>query len=1056
MPMNIGGVFVGVSSQEDPRIPSLRYAARDAERLGAVFADAAEQNGGDPELIRILTNQGATTADLTAALEDSVALSRSQPFDLFVVHLSCHGLPDGQVVLYDGVYDEGGHRAFPLARVHEILAGLQTGTLVVTLDICFGGTALGLDGSANRDALQAMLEGLARKNGAIAWAAGADEPAHESHRKRHGYLTMGLLGSLERARESGRREVSAITWLDEAMAIARDEALQLGRPQTPRMASLLGPDAMIPVPALGPKQLRLVESEGITPVRADLGGLEQYGFPDSTVAAIRTKIQGSVGLNDLQLRAIAPAGLLVGRNILVRAPTSAGKTLVAELAVLRAFHQGLKSVMLVPTRALAAEHARILSQTYRGIGLRVIRSAGDASDDDDLLMRGHFDTAVLTYEKFGSLVYRDVSVLDGVRLVVLDEAQLIQDEGRGRTAELLLALLQRRKQRGLPIQLVALCGDFADLGGFPEWLVAELVAVQERPVPLHESIIAPDGSFTATWRDQRGVETGALDLRLQGGEQLRPHMARERLAELLVARLTAEGKQVLVFRSLRSKVRAMARRLAELLPEGDYAALVRRFEDACQHHEHSRITEVLRTCLSHGVGFHSSELEEHERAFLEAAFRDRQIRVLVSTTTLASGVNLPANAVVVIDHSFWRGPNVPEVPLGVADYRNMVGRAGRVGQGMDSGEAYLIAGTTSERTTLARTYLGGTGARLGAGLGSMGADDRTLAAATVVGRGSLLEYVGVLSNTFWGYQNRHDPAWRERLRQETDESLERLSVLGLLSRVESREYSLTQAGAACAIFGVAVVSAKRIIATVDEMIAASEEIGRDEILALTQLSLELDAFYIPRGENDTVATWLPRLGAWGRDRPVLMRALQAPQDEDPDFDVPLKRLKRVAIIRNWLSGRPVNEVEAALGGAANEPALNFVREAARRTSDLLPAVAALIANRQPERREELNRLVEDLRPALEFGTTVAAGALQRLRLGLTRKQALLLAQEGITTVEGLEDALKNKSNRLEQVLTTPVVNEIRAILSNGVLRRRRSAPQVGDANLNLFPDGPLS
>src|SRR6266542_621789 len=127
MPGRIGGVFVGVSAQEDPRIMTLRYAARDAERLAAAFGDAAEQGGGDPARVVTLVNHAATVAAVIAAIEQGVAFSLVQPFDLFVVHLSCHGLPDGQVVLYDAVYDEAGHQTLPLARINEGLAALRAG-----------------------------------------------------------------------------------------------------------------------------------------------------------------------------------------------------------------------------------------------------------------------------------------------------------------------------------------------------------------------------------------------------------------------------------------------------------------------------------------------------------------------------------------------------------------------------------------------------------------------------------------------------------------------------------------------------------------------------------------------------------------------------------------------------------------------------------------------------------------------------------------------------------------------------------------------------------------
>src|SRR5258705_448324 len=98
---------------------------------------------------------------------------------------------------------------------------------------------------------------------------------------------------------------------------------------------------------------------------------------------------------------------------------------------------------------------------------------------------------------------------------------------RGRTPELLVALLQRRRLRGLPLQLLGLCGDFADLSGLPEWLGANLVGGQVRPVPLRESVVGPGGRMTVTWRDSQGVQELPTEITVELGTE-RAHIIRER------------------------------------------------------------------------------------------------------------------------------------------------------------------------------------------------------------------------------------------------------------------------------------------------------------------------------------------------------------------------------------------------------------------------------------------------------------------------------------------------------------------------------------------------
>lgn len=95
------------------------------------------------------------------------------------------------------------------------------------------------------------------------------------------------------------------------------------------------------------------------------------------------------------------------------------------------------------------------------------------------------------------------------------------------------------------------------------------------------------------------------------------------------------------------------------------------------------LDEVLRKTISFGVGFHHAGLTMDERDIIEAAFRNGALRILVATSTLSSGVNLPARRVII------RTPVFHGKPIDILSYRQMVGRAGRMGK--DSmGESFLI------------------------------------------------------------------------------------------------------------------------------------------------------------------------------------------------------------------------------------------------------------------------------------------------------------------------------------------------------------------------------
>src|SRR5207247_7196558 len=103
----------------------------------------------------------------------------------------------------------------------------------------------------------------------------------------------------------------------------------------------------------------------------------------------------------------------------------------------------------------------------------------------------------------------------------------------------------------------------------------------------------------------------------------------------------------------------------------------------------SQASGHLRQVLARGVAFHNSHLDREERRVIEEHFRrrDTRLRVIVATTTLAMGVNTPASAVVIVglEHP---GPQGPQ-PYSVAEYKNLVGRAGRLGYA-ERGASFLI------------------------------------------------------------------------------------------------------------------------------------------------------------------------------------------------------------------------------------------------------------------------------------------------------------------------------------------------------------------------------
>jgi len=126
--------------------------------------------------------------------------------------------------------------------------------------------------------------------------------------------------------------------------------------------------------------------------------------------------------------------------------------------------------------------------------------------------------------------------------------------------------------------------------------------------------------------------------------------------------------------------------------------------------------------LTGGVAFHVADLTPDERGVVESHFRapNTALRVIASTTTLAMGVNTPASAVVIV------GLEHPgQVAYTVAEYKNIVGRAGRLGHA-EHGESYLLATSPHEEHHLWTRYVRGVPENLRSHFFAAGSDPRSL------------------------------------------------------------------------------------------------------------------------------------------------------------------------------------------------------------------------------------------------------------------------------------------------------------------------------------------
>jgi replicative superfamily II helicase len=282
---------------------------------------------------------------------------------------------------------------------------------------------------------------------------------------------------------------------------------------------------------------------------------------------------------------------------------------------------------------------------------------------------------------------------------VLDEAQFITDPNRGISVELLLTLLIAARERGISPQLVVLSAVISNINGFDEWLGCRKLISTERPVPLIEGVIDRTGIFQ--FLDEQG-KPGTTQLLPPGSVRLRKDKpSAQDLIVPLVRQLVAAKERVIVFRNQRGMAQGCARYLADELGLPPARSSLTQLPN----HDISSTSAALRECLSGGTAFHNTNLTREEKAVVEQAYRDPkgEIAVLAATTTVAAGINTPASTVILAEQEFIGDDGRP---FTIAEYKNMAGRAGRLGFN-EKGKSIIYAENSFDRDRLFRQYVNG-------------------------------------------------------------------------------------------------------------------------------------------------------------------------------------------------------------------------------------------------------------------------------------------------------------------------------------------------------------
>ncbi|ANZ73177.1 BA75_01270T0 [Komagataella pastoris] len=381
---------------------------------------------------------------------------------------------------------------------------------------------------------------------------------------------------------------------------------------------------------------------------------------------------------------IYPVAYNTNENMLVCAPTGAGKTDVATLTTLSVINQfvtetvteeglqldidyeSFKIVYVAPLKALAAEIVEKFTQKLGWLGIQVRELTGDMQLTKSEIIATQ--VIVTTPEKWDVVTRKsngDNELVEKVKLLIIDEVHLLHED-RGSVIETLVARTLRQVESSQ--SMIRVVGLSATLPNFID--VADFLGVNRqvgmfyfdqsfRPVPLKQQLVG------VRKQDSPRATRGAIE-----------NVAYEKLVELV-----EEGHQVMVFVHSRKDTAMTARSFINTAGKNEElnyfdcseSGFFERFRREMGKNRNKDVKELFQ----HGFGIHHAGMLRSDRNITEKMFTAGAIKVLCCTSTLAWGVNLPAAAVIIKGTQVYDSKQGGFTDLGISDVIQIFGRAGR-------------------------------------------------------------------------------------------------------------------------------------------------------------------------------------------------------------------------------------------------------------------------------------------------------------------------------------------------------------------------------------------
>lgn len=612
-----------------------------------------------------------------------------------------------------------------------------------------------------------------------------------------------------------------------------------------------------------------------------------HGLPKEVINVLKGR--GIEELYPPQAEAINK-GILDGKSLVLAIPTAAGKTLVSELCMLKSIlNEGGKCLYTVPLRALASEKYEDFKEKYESIGVNVGISTGDYDVSSSDL--AEHDILVATSEKVDSLLrHRAKWLADMTTVAVFDEIHLIDDPGRGPTLEVLAA---RLRQLNPELQVLGLSATISNSEEIADWLSAEHLKSDWRPVPLKEGVYFR-GKIVFEDLSEKEIDTSA----------------KNEVSKIVIDTIKHGGGQTLVFVSTRRSTETVARKVSGDVTEHLSQEEKERLEEVAQEVKNA-LGEPTPTCrklaryVRNGVAFHHAGLHYRQRAAIEDAFRENLIKVVCATPTLAAGVNLPSQRTIIRDYKRYSPPYGMR-PIPVLEYKQQAGRAGRPKYD-DYGESVLVSDSEEEKEQLLEEYIWAEPERIRSKLASEPAIRThvlgSIAAGYVNSLESMLEFI---RKTFFSYQFS-----AEEVSNTVEKVLDFLEEVEMVS-TEGRWLSATKFGKRVSQLYIDPFSGKTIRRGLEK--ANSTEPTEIGLLHMICATPDMDTLYLRKREDSDLDSFVSdhvKAGNFLLDPPEKWKYPEK-------YEFYLAEVKTAKMLRDWIREQPEEQIHKRYGVGAGD------------------------------------------------------------------------------------------------------------------------------------------